>query len=1072
MMNRKKLYLTISALFVSLAVLVVFYVLFFTPVNSEDNIHVDWISTYYSEQTQSTGNEDIEDEQTQSSLPEISRLNFPLEIDQRGPIFFNLYGEVELSDKKAPGLLIPAVREAHVQVIFNGQLILDIEFPKEFEKSSQLLYSHIEQINPALIKDTNKVIIQYQGRDKLEIYTAPYFGDFIQLRGQINSIRFLGQDLYLIIFGMGALLSVILISLGKHVATKKNSYVAMGIAMIFNSLGSFLYIVNSPDFFIGIYSEQIFKVLQPISYTLFIYILVIGIESYYNTDSKNNLSHKLLFPNITACFVIYLGFDIAQYIMSYINLSFMVFISFNKKTTEFIYPVTVLTASTIYLLVIQLVGVVIPFPVYALSSMIIIFSFGIIMVRDFQKTYKELQSTSNELYASYEELTAMNEELESSYNELDRKVEERTYELNKTTVALKTLLDNTEEGFLTFSESLIIDPEYSLQCETIFGKRISNRSISAILGNEDPNAIEFLDKVFTKVLKEEKPYAIDMYLSLLPDTITIDNKTIKLNYKLIETESEGRKIMVILHDISEKVELQNEIENERNILKMVIKVLNSREDYLELIRDFRDFTMNGMEQISSSQLDNEDKIAEIFRMIHTYKGSFANFDTIYAVSSLHSFENVLNEKRKSLIQYDNNQLTDFFNSFDYNSWIRKDIDIIRELLGSDFFSIEQKLLIDPERIYELENKIAESELGEEGREFLIELKRLRYTSFKELLNYYKNYTSRLAQRMGKFISPVIIEGEDIPVDRELYKSLIRSLTHLFRNSIYHGIENPEERARKGKSEYGLIRVEVNRQGEFIELVIRDDGRGIDVDRVVMTAVEKGFVSNDQAEKMPYKEKLNLVLKDRLSTSKKVSDISGRGVGLSALKHELEKFEGDIEIITKKDNGTTFKLLIPIKEAHEMPELPIKSILDMIKREVDDYLDTHKIKLQELNQDKLFDGIELYRYNSLIRLSGSVYATVFLSAERNIAELFASRLLMGVNTNLLSERDISDGVCEQCNIFVGNAMREASKNEAVLSISSPVSLKCNDGCLNYPDKEKHIYSVQTEYGKIRFGVIEK
>ncbi|MEA1884920.1 MAG: ATP-binding protein [Thermotogota bacterium] len=1066
-MNKKKLYLTASALFVFFAVLIIFYILFFTPINSQANIKVDWISSYFSQPDESD-----QQEEKNFVMPELSELNFPLEIDQRGPIFFNLYGEVELSDKKAPGLLIPAVQGAHVQVIFNGQLITDTVFPKDFDKPSQLLYSYIEQINPELLEDVNKVIIQYMGRDKLEIYTSPYFGDFISLRIQINAIKFLGQDFYLIIFGMGALLSVILISLGKHVATKKNSYVAMGIAMIFNALGSFLYILNSPDFFVFFSSDQLFTVLQPISYTLFIYFLVIGIESYYNSDSKNNISHKLLFPNITACFVIYLGFDIAQYIISYINLSFMVFLSFNRKTTEFIYPVSVLTASTIYLLIVQLIGVIIPFPVYALSSMIIIFSFGIIMVRDFQKTYQELQSTSNELYASYEELTAMNEELESSYNELDRKVEERTYELNKTTVALKTLLDNTEEGFLTFSESLIIDPEYSLQCETMFGKEISNRSISAILGNEKPETTEFLDKVFTKIMHEDRSYAVDMYISLLPETITLGTKTIQLNYKLIDTNSEDRKIMVILHDISEKVELQNEIENERNILKMVIKVLNSREDYLELIRDFSDFTMNGMEQICNSQLESEDKIAEIFRMIHTYKGSFANFDTINAVASLHDFETILNDKRKSLLKYTNNQLVDFFNSYDYNSWIRKDIDIIRGLLGSDFFSMEQKLSIDPERIYELENKIAESELGEEGREFLIELKRLRYTSFTELLSYYKNYTSQLAKRMGKFINPVIIDGEDIPVDRELYKSLIRSLTHLFRNSIYHGIENPEERVRKGKPEYGQIKVEVNKKGELIELIIHDDGRGINLNAVCNTAIEKGFVEKEQIEKMDESEKLKLILKDRLSTSKQVSDISGRGVGLSALKHELEKFQGEIEIQTKKDSGTTFKLIIPIKEAHEMPELPIKAILDMIKKEVDDFLDTQKIALSESNQEEFYDGIELYRYNALIRLSGSVYATVFLSAERKTAEIFASKLLMDIDTSTLSEKDISDGVCEQCNIFVGNAMREASKKEAVLSISSPVSLKCNDGCLNYPDKEKHIYSLQTEYGMMKFGVIEK
>src|SRR6056297_2044220 len=135
MMNRKKLYLTISALLVSFAVLVVFYVLFFTPINSDDNIQVDWISTYYSETPEAGQNEE-----DVSEIPELANPNFPMEIDQRGPIYFNLYGEVELSDKNAPGLVIPAVKGARVQVIFNGQLILDSMFPREFEKSSQLLY--------------------------------------------------------------------------------------------------------------------------------------------------------------------------------------------------------------------------------------------------------------------------------------------------------------------------------------------------------------------------------------------------------------------------------------------------------------------------------------------------------------------------------------------------------------------------------------------------------------------------------------------------------------------------------------------------------------------------------------------------------------------------------------------------------------------------------------------------------------------------------------------------------------------------------------------------------------------
>jgi two-component system chemotaxis sensor kinase CheA len=662
--------------------------------------------------------------------------------------------------------------------------------------------------------------------------------------------------------------------------------------------------------------------------------------------------------------------------------------------------------------------------------------------------------------------------LESSYRELDRKVEDRTCELNKTTISLKTLLDNTEEGFLTFSESLIIDKEYSLECEKIFGKEVADRSISILLSENDSEIKEFLDKVFSKILKEKNDFEIDMYLSLLPEEIKRNSRTVKLNYKLINSESDGKKIMMILHDISERVELQNEIEHERNILKMVIKVSNSRTDYLELLHDYRQFSITGISQIIDSQLPNEDKIAEIYRMIHTYKGSFANFDAINAVKSLHDFETKINTERNYLQSLPKIKLSEYFDSFDYNLWIRPDTELIRELLGSQFFSNDQKLVIEPDRIVELENKVAESELGEDGRELLIELKRLRYTPFKEMMGYYKNYINQLAQRMGKFVEPMIIEGDDIPVDKELYKPLIRSLTHIFRNSIYHGIETPEERARNGKSEYGVISVYVQENGGEIILRISDDGKGINLSEVESKALEIGLTDKNTLKDMSSDERLKLVLKDKLSTSKKVTDISGRGVGLSALNNELEKFNGYVEIKTIEGSGTSFILHIPIKESHEMPKLPLESILNMLKIEVDKYLKSMNISALASNKRQIFEAIDLYRFNSLIKVSGTVYATTFLSLENELAKRFAARLIMCEAETDMSERDIQDGVSETCNIFIGNAMGEAAKEEAILAISSPVSINCEKGNMNYPDKEKHICTINTKYGKIKFGVIEK
>ncbi|HOO33632.1 MAG TPA: ATP-binding protein [Thermotogota bacterium] len=1026
--------------------------IFYSPIESGKDILINWISP----------------QQTQTDV-----LTFPYILEQRGPIYFTMYGEINGSISTDLGMVLPAVEGAEAEVLFNGEKLETVKFNKDQTKSNQMLYSHPVLIPQDKIVETNKIIIQYHARDKLELLSAPYFGDYTAFEQQLNAMWFLGVDFYMIVFGMGAFLAIILISLGKHVSEKKQAYMAIGIAVLFNAVVSFLYVLDTPDIFPSIVNSPTIAILSPMAYIFYIYFLVIGIESYYNRDSsKLVIAKKLLLPNLIACVLIYLGISLVQYVMSYICLTFMLYIAFSKKTTEFIFPVTVLTASTIYLLVIDVLGSVIPFPIFAMSSMMIIFSFGIIMVGDFQKTHKELQSTSDELYASYEELTAMNEELESSYRELDRKVEDRTYELNKTTMSLKSLLDNTEEGFLTFSGSLIIDKEYSLECERIFGGEVADRSISSLLSDNEPEIKEFLDKIFLKILNEKNDFEMDMYMSLLPEEIKRNSRTIKLNYRLINSSTDGKKIMMILHDISERIELQNEIEHERNILKMVIKVSNSRTDYLELLHDYRQFSITGISQIIDSNLSSEDKISEIYRMIHTYKGSFANFDAINAVKALHEFETKINTERNYLGTLSNIKLNEYFDAFDYSAWIRPDTELIRELLGGQFFSNEQKLVIEPDRIVELENKVAESELGEEGREFLIELKRLRYTSFREMLGYYRNYVNQLAQRMGKFVEPMIIDGDDIPVDKELYKPLIRSLTHIFRNSIYHGIETPEERVLKGKSEYGIIKVFVTKNNNEIVLTISDDGKGVKLEEVEKKALEIGLIDGNTLDAMTYEEKLKLILMDKLSTSKTVTDISGRGVGLSALNNELSKFNGYLEIKTVEDAGTSFILHIPIKEAHEMPKLPLESILNMLKMEVDKYLHTMAINVLDEHKQQVFEAIELYRYNALIKVSGTVYATTFLSLEEKAARAFASRIIMCDDESTMSERDIQDGVAETCNIFTGNALGEAAKEEAILAISSPVSINCEKGSMNHPDKEKYVYLINTDYGRIKFGVIEK
>jgi len=1029
-----------------------FFFIFSAPTFSRSKLDLKWISP---------------------DSNDVESIDFPFEKRERGPVEFNMLAEFSKDEITLDSMVIPGASANSVNVLLNGERIASVAFPPDINETDQLLLSKIVSIDPAEIKEENSLIVNYQSRDRLLVYSPPYLGSMERIKPSMDILAFLGKDIYLIAFGMGVLLSVILILLSKHVQEKKITYIAIGIATLFNSFGCVLYTAERIfstrfDFFL--------TALKSIAFVLFNLMLLIGIEAYYD-KKRLNLSKKLLIPNIIACFLIYLGLDVAQYVINYMNLAAMIFISFNKKSYEFVFPVTILSATSIYLLVAPVSGEFVPLPIYASSSLAIIISFGIVMVRDFQKTYKELQNTSNELYASYEELTAMNEELESSYRELDRKVVERTTRLNDITASLRTLLDNTDEGFLTFSKDLLIDPEYSKECERIFNGSITGRSFSALIADGDVEIKEFLDKIFPKILRgardeDDNDFEIEMYLSLLPEEIIRNDRTISLDYRIIESPTKEKQIMVVMRDISEKIELQNEIEHERNILKMVIKVIKSREDYLELLRDYREFFINGINQILNSHLSSEEKSSEIFRITHTFKGNFANFDSINSVRALHEFESIIEEDRKRLNGMEQMELKRYFDSFSPLNWIEDDLTIIKKTVGEDFFQTDEKLLVEPERILDLENRVAEGEMGEEGRNFLIHLKRLRYRSFKDMIGYYRKYTQRLAQKTNKLVNPVQINGDDATLDKDLYKPLIRSFTHLFRNSIFHGIESPEERVKKGKSEYGNITVNIKNEDKTIFMDICDDGKGIDVEQVVNKAVELKRLTPEEIDKMDDFEKINLIFKDRISTSEVVTDISGRGVGLSALKNELERFGGDINITTEKDRFTCFRIQLPVKETHELPEIPLEKIRQLIEEEAKKYFDSLNVKILEIEEDSSYDRISLKKFSSFIRLSGAVYATTLLSSDNNLARFLAAKLLMKETTERISQDDMIDGVSETCNIFVGNAMRDVSKASAVVSISSPVSLNCSKGAINYPDKKNYSCRIKTDKGTLGFFVIEK
>jgi two-component system chemotaxis sensor kinase CheA len=156
-----------------------------------------------------------------------------------------------------------------------------------------------------------------------------------------------------------------------------------------------------------------------------------------------------------------------------------------------------------------------------------------------------------------------------------------------------------------------------------------------------------------------------------------------------------------------------------------------------------------------------------------------------------------------------------------------------------------------------------------------------------------------------------IEGKDVDLDRSILEALSDPLTHIVRNSVDHGMELPEQRRQAGKGQEGVVRMTAMQQGGNVLIEISDDGRGIDPVRLKKKAVEKGVITVSQAQMMSDREAVNLIFAPGFSTAEKVTDVSGRGVGMDVVRSNIEKLGGHVDVQSFVGKGTTMAITIPL-----------------------------------------------------------------------------------------------------------------------------------------------------------------
>jgi len=231
----------------------------------------------------------------------------------------------------------------------------------------------------------------------------------------------------------------------------------------------------------------------------------------------------------------------------------------------------------------------------------------------------------------------------------------------------------------------------------------------------------------------------------------------------------------------------------------------------------------------------------------------------------------------------------------------------------------------------------------------------------------------VTRELGKKIQ-LVMEGNETELDRTIIEAIKDPLMHILRNSIDHGIERPEDRLKAGKPEQGLLTLRAFHEGGQVNIEIMDDGGGINVARVKQKAVEKGLITAEAAARLVDREAFHMIFLPGFSTAEKVTNVSGRGVGMDVVKTNIEKIGGSVDIFSEAGQGTTLKIKIPLTLAI-IPALIITSGQERFA-----IPQVNLLELVRLEGETARKGIEMLYGTPVYRLRGRLLPLIYLNRE--------------------------------------------------------------------------------------------
>lgn len=494
-------------------------------------------------------------------------------------------------------------------------------------------------------------------------------------------------------------------------------------------------------------------------------------------------------------------------------------------------------------------------------------------------------------------------QLENYSKNLEQMVADRTRELSQLNQTMTALLDSLGQGFFIFGADGKILNVTSKACEITVEGRPQGQFIWDVL-KLSSDKVEGFKKWMQTLFMEMLPFEDLAPLGPISYPHS-EGRHISLEYHpLRTTEGSMEGVVVVASDITNLVEAQRQAEAEKQHAKLIINMIKGKREIRRFIQEAQGMLAAIRDEVTADneQVDREN----LFRHLHTLKGGAALFSVKKVAERAHEAETILAELTRhwSHPAYIALRGKCFEIEESFNQFIKE----TKEILGSSAMGDERQIEVAITKVNQIARRVGTLPGGGPvAQDLILELVMEPVSRFVEP---YNDVVQVLAAKLVKNIAPLEIKNGSLMVVPEIYNSLFATLIHAFRNAVDHGIETPEWRQSNGKSEEGHITVDFSMEYRetlpYLSIKIQDDGQGIHPDKVREKLTSLGKDVSKESDQ----EVIQHIFDNQFSTRDEVSDISGRGVGMDAVKTAAELLAGKVWVESKVGSGTSILIEVP------------------------------------------------------------------------------------------------------------------------------------------------------------------